>query len=285
MQFLVLQLLNALQYAMLLFLLSVGLTIIFGLLQFINLAHGALYAVGAYFGVSVAQYVGNFWVALIAVPFGVMCVGALLYFLFIQRLRDAGPLHQVLVTFGLVFVFLDIIRLGWGDVALSLDVPSSLQGTTVLGSVRYPSYRLFIIGLGLAIMLALWLVFDRTSIGARIRASVENDHMAMALGIHVERLFFWVFCLGCALAGLAGVVAAPVLSASTDMSIAILIPTLMVVVIGGLGSLKGAIIGSTIVAFIETFGAVVLTDFAAIGNYVLLAAVLLLRPKGLIPAK
>lgn len=283
--FWILQLMNALQYSMLLFLLSIGLTVIFGLLHFINLAHGALYMLGAYIGISIAAATGNYWAAFLLAPLAVMAIGAVLYFTLIQRLRQAGPMNQVLVTFGLIFVFLDLVRMGWGDVALGLDVPAVLSGTTDILSVSYPTYRLFIVVLGLAVMAVLIAILSRTQIGAMIRASVENGDMAAALGINVERLFFTVFCLGCALAGLGGVVAAPVFSASTGMGISILIPTLIVVVIGGLGSLQGAIVGSLIVGFLETVGAALLPGFAAILVYLLLAAILVIRPAGLIPAR
>lgn len=280
-----LQFLNAAQFSMLLFLLSIGLTVIFGLLHFVNLAHGALYMLGAYIGISVAAATGSFWAALVLAPLAVMAIGAVLYFTLIDRLRGAGPMNQVLVTFGLIFVFLDLVRIGWGDVALGLSAPEALAGTSRILGVQYPTYRLFIIALGLGVMAALWITLARTQIGAMIRASVENGAMAAALGINVGRLFFAVFCLGCVLAGLAGVVAAPVTSATTGMGISILIPTLIVVVIGGLGSLQGAIAGSLIVGFLETFGAVLLPGVAAVLTYVLLAAVLVLRPQGLLPAR
>lgn len=283
--FWVLQFLNALQYSMLLFLLSIGLTVIFGLMHFVNLAHGSLYMMGAYLGISAAAATGSYWGAFILAPIGVTIIGALLYFTLIDRLRNAGPMNQVLVTFGLIFVFLDLARLGWGDIALGLDAPDALSGTSSILGVSYPTYRLFIILLGAVVMAALWIVLARTQIGAMIRASVENEDMAAALGINVGRLFFVVFCVGCALAGLAGVVAAPVFSATTGMGVSILIPTLIVVVIGGLGSLQGAIAGSLIIGFIETVGAAFLPSFAALASYLLLAAILVLRPQGLIPAR
>lgn len=283
--FWILQFLNALQYSMLLFLLSIGLTVIFGLLHFVNLAHGSLYMMGAYIGVSAATMTGNFWAAFVLAPLGVTLIGALLYVTLIVRLRTAGPMNQVLVTFGLIFIFLDLVRIGWGDIALGLEAPASLTGASQLLGVAYPTYRLFIIALGALVMAVLWLVLSKTQIGAMIRASVENGAMASALGINVGQLFFAVFCVGCALAGLAGVVAVPVFSATTGMGISILIPTLIVVVIGGLGSLQGAIAGSLIIGFIETLGAVLLPDVAAILSYLLLAAILVFRPQGLIPAR
>ncbi|ARE85184.1 High-affinity branched-chain amino acid transport system permease protein LivH [Roseovarius sp. EC-HK134] len=279
-----LQALNALQLSMLLFLLSIGLTVIFGLMHFVNLAHGALYALGAYFAASVAA-VGGYWAGFFLAPVAVAGVGVLLYSGLIQRMRKSGPMAQVLVTFGLIFALLDITRIVWGDLALGLEVPELLAGRVALLGVEYPAYRLFIIALGLAIFGALAFVLSRTQIGAMIRAGVDNDAMAACLGINVERLFFIVFCVGCALAGLAGAVAAPLLSVTPDMGLQILIPTLIVIVIGGLGSLKGAIAGSLIFGFVQTFGAVLAPQLASVLIYALLAAVLVIRPVGLFPAK
>jgi branched-chain amino acid transport system permease protein len=279
------QLLNGLQYSMLLFLLSIGLTVIFGLLHFVNLAHGALYAMGAYIGISLSLHTGSFWLALVLAPLAVTAIGVLIYLLLVKRLRHAGPLSQVLVTFGLIFVFLDIIRIVWGDIALGMDAPEALRGMTSIFGVRYPSYRLFIIAVGAVIMVAMLLALSRSQIGAMIRAGVENDRMAACLGINVERLFFAVFCVGCALAGLAGVVAVPVLSATPGMGTDILIPALIVVVIGGLGSLHGAILGSFIVGFMATIGAVLLPGINSVLIFAALAAILVFRPQGLIPAR
>ena len=279
------QFLNGLQLSMLLFLLSIGLTVIFGLLHFVNLAHGALYMLGAYVGVSAAAYLGGFWAALVLGPAAVTLIGVGLYVTLIKRMRRAGPMNQVLVTFGLIFVIVDIVRVVWGDIALGLQQPAMLSGPVEIFGVSYPAYRLFVIALGAVVMVALSVVLTRTQIGAMIRAGVENDAMAACLGINVERLFFTVFCVGCALAGLAGVVAAPVFSATPEMGTTILIPTLIVVVIGGLGSLNGAILGSLIVGFIQTFGAVLTPGLASVLVYFLLAAVLIAKPEGLLPAR
>ena len=279
-----LQTLNALQLSMLLFLLSIGLTVIFGLMHFVNLAHGALYALGAYLAASVAATAG-FWAALLIAPLGVAAVGVALYGGLIQRMRKSGPMAQVLVTFGLIFALLDLTRMIWGDLALAMAVPAALSGQVDLLGVSYPAYRLFIIGLGAAVFAALALVLARTQIGAMIRAGVDNDAMAACLGINVERLFFVVFCVGCALAGLAGAVAAPLLSVTPGMGLQILIPTLIVIVIGGLGSLKGAVAGSLIYGFVQTFGAVLAPQLASVLIYALLAAVLVIKPVGLFPAK
>ncbi|WP_304618163.1 branched-chain amino acid ABC transporter permease [Paracoccus sp. (in: a-proteobacteria)] len=279
-----LQALNALQLSMLLFLLSIGLTVIFGLMHFVNLAHGSLYAVGAYVAASAAA-VGGYWAGFFLAPVAVAGLGILLYSGLIRRMRRSGPMAQVLVTFGLIFALLDLSRLIWGDLALSIELPALLAGRTALLGIEYPTYRLFIIGLGLAIIAALAFVLGRTQIGAMIRAGVDNDAMAACLGINVERLFFIVFCVGCALAGLAGAVAAPLLSVTPDMGLQILIPTLIVIVIGGLGSLKGAVAGSLIYGFVQTFGAVLAPQLASVLIYALLAAVLVIKPVGLFPAK
>lgn len=279
-----LQTLNALQLSMLLFLLSIGLTVIFGLMHFVNLAHGALYALGAYIAASIASTAG-FWAAIIVAPIGVALTGVLLYGGLIQRMRKSGPMAQVLVTFGLIFALLDLTRILWGDLALAMEMPALLSGQVSLLSVTYPAYRLFIILLGGLIFAALALTLARTQIGAMIRAGVDNDAMAACLGINVERLFFVVFCVGCALAGLAGAVAAPLLSVTPGMGLQILIPTLIVIVIGGLGSLKGAIAGSLIYGFVQTFGAVLAPQLASVLIYALLAAVLVIKPVGLFPAK
>ncbi|MCH9853720.1 MAG: branched-chain amino acid ABC transporter permease [Alphaproteobacteria bacterium] len=283
--FIILQLLNAMQYSMLLFLLSIGLTVIFGLLHFINLAHGALYMMGAYIGISIATATGNYWFAFALAPVMVALIGALLYWALLDRLRNAGHMSQVLVTFGLILIFIELVRIIWGDVELGLDTPTIFVGTTDLLNVTYPTYRLFIIGLGALMMGILWLILNRTQIGAIIRASVENETMAASLGINVGQLFFTVFCIGCALAGLAGIVAVPVFAATTGMGVDILIPALIVVVIGGLGSLQGAILGAFIVGFLEVFGAVFFPQIAAVTSYILLAAILILRPQGLLPAR
>lgn len=282
--FWVLQTLNALQLSMLLFLLSVGLTVIFGLMHFVNLAHGSLYAFGAYVAATLAGTLG-YWGGFLLAPVAVAALGAVLYFTLIRSQRRAGPMAQVLVTFGLIFVAVDATRLIWGDLPIGIAVPAVFEGQMSLLGVEYPIYRLFIIALGLAILGVLTLILTRTQIGAMIRAGVDNDQMAACLGINVERMFFLVFVVGCALAGLAGAVAAPVLSVTPDMGLQILIPTLIVIVIGGLGSLRGAVAGSLIFGFVQTFGAVLLPTLSSVLIYALLAAVLVIRPEGLLPAK
>jgi len=189
--FWVLQTLNALQLSMLLFLLSVGLTVIFGLMHFVNLAHGSLYAFGAYVAATLAGTLG-YWGGFLLAPLAVAALGAVLYFTLIRSQRRAGPMAQVLVTFGLIFVAVDAMRLIWGDLPIGIAIPAMLDGQLALLGVEYPIYRLFIIALGLVILGILTLILTRTQIGAMIRAGVDNDQMAACLGINVERMFFLV---------------------------------------------------------------------------------------------
>ncbi len=283
--FLLLQLLNGLEFAMLLFLLAVGLSVVFGLMNFINLAHGTLYMVGAFVGLAAAERVHSFWAALAAGPAAAAALGALFYALLLRRMQSASPIRQVLVTFGLIFVGIDAVRLVWGDYAQTLLAPSALGGSVAVFGEIYPAYRLFIIGLGLALALLLHLGLERTRLGAIVRAGVDDPVMAASLGVNVDRAFFFVFCLGCALAGLAGVVAAPVLEVYPGMDMAILIPTLIVVVVGGPGRLAGAFLGALLIGMAETFGAVLIPDFSSFMIYAVMALVLLLRPSGLLPAR
>jgi branched-chain amino acid transport system permease protein len=279
------QLLNGLQFAMLLFLLAVGLSIVFGLMNFINLAHGTLYMLGAFTGFAAATATGSFWAALAAGPLSAALLGAIFYALLLRRMQAESPMKQVLVTFGLIFVGIDSVRLIWGDYSQSLLAPTMLGGSVHFWGEAYPTYRLFIIALGLLLALLLYLGLERTKLGAAVRAGVDDRVMAQSLGVDVGRAFFIVFCLGCALAGLAGVVAAPVLEIYPGMDMAILIPTLIVVVVGGPGRLAGAFFGALLIGMAETFGAVLIPDFSSFLIYAVMALVLVLRPSGLLPAR
>jgi len=280
-----LQLLNGLQLAMLLFLLSVGLSVVFGLMNFINLAHGTIFMLGAYAGWTAAQLTGSYWTALAIGPLAAAAIGALLYALLFRRLLGASPLKQVLVTFGLIFIGYDVVRLVWGDYALALAEPRWLAGQIDLFGAAYPTYRLFVILLGLAVAALLHLGLERTRLGAIVRAGVDDRVMVSSLGIDVDRAFFVVFALGCGLAGLAGVIAAPVMSVSPEIDMSVLILTLVVVVVGGPGSLKGAFAGALVIGFADTFGQVFLPEFSAMLIYAVMAAVLLFLPAGLVPVR
>ena len=283
--FLIVQTLNGLQLSMLLFLLSIGLSVVFGMMNFINLAHGTLYMVGAYLALSAVRWFDSFWVALALAPLGVALIGAVFYAVLLKHMQRQSPMRQVLVTFGFIFVGFDAVRMIWGVLPHTIQVPDVLAGRVyILGEV-YPAYRLFIIAVGLVVLAALHFGLERTRLGAIVRAGVDDRTMVAALGINVERAFFLVFCLGCWLAGLAGVVSAPVFSIFPGMDMSILIFTLIVVVIGGPGSLKGAVIGSLVIGMADTYGQVMAPEFARVTIYALMAAVLLVRPHGLFPVR
>ena len=283
--FLVIQFLNGLQLASLLFLLSVGLTVVYGLMNFINLAHGTLYMLGAYIGLTLVRETESFWLAFMLAPLCVASIGAIAQMTVLRWAGKMDPMRQVLVTFGLVFVGLDVVRYIWGDYSHSISVPEIFSGTVPIFGQVYPSYRLFVVGLGSLVFLVLYLGLEKTRLGAVVRAGVDDSETASALGLDVKKAFFLVFCVGCGLAGLAGVVAAPMLSIYPGMDMSILILTLIVVVMGGPGSLRGAALGALLIGMLQTFGQVFVPALASIVVYMLMAIVLLLRPRGLLPIR
>ena len=283
--FLVIQILNALQLASLLFLLSVGLSVVYGLMNFINLAHGTLYMLGAVIGLTIVRESESFWLALLVAPVAIAFLAALLHILLLRRMQAVSPMKQVLVTFGLLFVGLDVVRYIWGDYTHAIEPPPLFSKSVLVFGELYPSYRLFVIAVGLLVFVVLYLGLERTRLGAVVRAGVDEREIAMSLGLNIELAFFVVFCLGCGLAGLAGVVAAPVFSVYPGMDMSILVLTLIVVVIGGPGSLRGAALGAFLIGFFETFGQVLLPSAASVIIYALMAVILLVRPGGLLPVR
>jgi branched-subunit amino acid ABC-type transport system permease component len=275
------QALNGLAYGALLFLLSIGLTLIFGMLDVVNLAHGSFYMLGAYAGLATLAVTGNFWLAALAAPLAVGLIGALVERGLLRPLYRRSPLDQVLLTFGLIYVFEDLVKWGWGGRIRSISPPELFSGRVSFGGLTLPSYRLFVIVFGLLVALVLWLVIEKTRLGAVIRAGVYDAEMTAGLGIDIGRVFTWVFAFGAALGGLSGVIAGPIQSAYPSMGVSILIPALMVVVVGGLGSLKGSLVGSLIIGQAETFGKAWLPGFSMLMIYVVMALIVLLRPQGL----
>jgi branched-subunit amino acid ABC-type transport system permease component len=275
------QALNGLAYGALLFLLSVGLTLIFGMLDVVNLAHGSFYTLGAYAGIAALGLTGNFWIAAVAAPVIVGLVGALVERGLLRPLYRRGPLDQVLLTFGLIYLFEDLIKWGWGGRIRSIEPPEIFSGRVTLGDVTLPAYRLFVIAFGLLVALLLWIVIEKTRLGAVIRAGVHDAEMTAALGIDIGRVFTLVFAFGAALGGLSGVIAGPIQSAYPSMGVSILIPALIVVVVGGLGSLKGSFVGSLVIGQAETFGKVWLPGVSMLMIYMVMALIVLLRPQGL----
>ena len=275
------QALNGLSYGVLLFLLSVGLTLIFGMLDVINLAHGSFYMLGAYAGLATLAVTGNFWLAVLAAPLAVGLIGALMERTCLRPLYRRSPLDQVLLTFGCIYLFEDLVKWIWGGKIRSIPPPEVFSGSVNFLGATVPSYRLFMIVFGLAMAVALWLLIERTRLGAIIRAGVFDAEMAAGMGINIDRVFTGVFAFGAALGGLSGVIAGPIQSASPPMGAGILIPALIVVVVGGLGSLKGSLVGSLIIGQAETFGKAWLPGSSMVIIYVVMALVVLFRPQGL----
>src|ERR1700720_370661 len=240
MEVFVAQLLNGLVYGVLLFLIAAGLSLIFGLMNVVSLAHGSFFMLGAYFGLSIFRITGSFWWALVLAPIPVIALGVLMELLFLRPLYRRGHLDQVLLTFGFTFVFLDLVQTLWGRTVLRLPVPDALQGTVQIGLGVFSAYRLCLIGFGFAIALLLWLFLERSRVGAMVRAGVDNALMAPAVGANIPARATGIFCLGVASGALGGISAAPVIGLYPGMDSEILIPASIVIVIGALASLRAS---------------------------------------------
>ena len=275
------QALNGLAYGALLFLLSAGLTLIFGMLDIVNLAHGWFYMLGAYAGIVTLAVTGNFWVAALVAPLIVGVVGALVERGLLRPLYRRSPLDQVLLTFGLIYLFEDLIKWGWGGRIRSIAPPEIFSGRMTLFGVTLPAYRVFVIAFGVLMAILPWIVIEKTRLGAVIRAGVYDAEMTAGLGIDIGRVFTLVFAFGAALGGLSGVIAGPIQSAYPSMGVSILIPALIVVVVGGLGSLKGSFVGSLVIGQAETFGKVWFPSVSMLMIYLVMALIVLARPQGL----
>lgn len=279
---LLVQLLNGLVFSMLLFVLAAGLSLIFGQMNVINLAHGAFYLLGGYTGLSLVRRFDNFWLALLLAPVLVAALGLVIEYLFLRRLYGSQRhLDQVLLTFGLALVAADQMRRQWGAHVEAVPPPALLSGQVQLLNIQFPVYRLALIGLGLALAAGLWLLLEHTRLGAVIRAGVSDAQMVGGLGINIEGVFAGVFALGVGLAALAGVAGAPVLNLYPGLDFEILILTLVVVVAGGLGTLKGAFFGSLLIGMADTFGKALWPEFSLFFIFGIMAAVLAIRPTGL----
>jgi branched-chain amino acid transport system permease protein len=283
--FLTEQLLNSLQFSMLLFLLAIGLSVVFGLMDYLNLSHGTIYMFAAYMAFTITQATGSFWAALAIAPLVAAAAGVLLYYALLRHAGRQGHLSQVLLTVGVIYMGTDLLRIAYGDLAKGVAQPDLLSGSIRIFSVPYPSYRLFIIALGFAVIAALYFGLERTRLGALVRAGVDDRATAETLGIDIEKVFAFVFAIGAYLAGLGGVVAAPIFGVYPGMDVSIIILVLIVVVVGGLGSLKGAVLGSLLIGFADTFGKILLPQFAMMMIYFVMALVLIFRPSGLLPAR
>lgn len=296
---LLLQVLNGAQFGILLFLVAAGLTLVFGIMDFINLAHGVLYMVGAYLMASLSAVTGSFWLGLLLTLPATMLVGLVLEVAIFRRLYDRPHLDQVLATFALVMILSEGVKIIWGAAPLNVSMPELLSGSIPLaGPIRFPIYRLAIIAAGLATAFGLWFVIGRTRIGMLLRAGAHDRAMVSALGVDIGRLFMLVFAFGAMLAGFAGAIVSPILSVDPGMGDQILILGFVVIVIGGVGSIRGAFIASLLVGIIDTvgriFGPIVLKmvldldaatqagrTVAPMLVYILMAAILCWRPNGL----
>ncbi len=298
-----LQALNGVQFGVLLFLVAAGLTLVFGVMDVINLAHGALYMVGAYFCAAATAWSGSFAVGLLLALPASLVFGIVLERLVFRRLYARDHLDQVLATFGLILMIDEGVRTIWGSAPMSVAMPDALSGSIpLIGTLRYPVYRLAIIGAGLGAAVGLSVLVGRTRAGMRLRAGASNAAMVSALGVDVGRLFMLVFGLGAVLAGFAGAMVAPILSVDPGMGDGVLIPVFVVIVIGGVGSVRGAFVAALLVGLLDTlgrtFGPIVLRslmDPAAASQagrtlapmliYLLMAGVLAVRPAGLLGAR
>jgi branched-chain amino acid transport system permease protein len=280
--FLITQSLNALSQAALLFFLGVGLTLIFGIMRIVNFAHGTLYMLGAFVGYSLVRVTGSFWAALLLAPLAVGLVGMLFEFSILRRLyrRDASAF--LMVTFGLALVLGEIIRLTWGPEALQVEAPQAFSGIVFLLDEPFPTYRLFLVGAGTIVAVALWQFLDHTRLGLLIRAASQNPEMVSALGIDVNLVRSVVFGIGCGLAGIGGVLAAPLVTASVGMAATMIIDAFVIVIIGGMGSFLGSLIAALLVAVTQVFGEYYLPDLALAFMYLLMLVVLVVRPGGLL---
>ena len=297
------QILNGLQFGIMLFLMSAGLTLIFGVMGLINLAHGSLYMIGAFMAAAVASATGSFILALFAALSAAALAGAIVEMTIIRKLYNREHLDQVLATFALILIFSEGTRWVFGSFPLYLDVPAYLQGAVTLpGGIQYPLYRITLIVFGLIIGAGLGLLITKTRIGVQIRAGENDREMVSALGVNISKLYTFVFALGAALAGLAGALVGAIQSVEVGMGEPVLILAFVVIVIGGIGSVKGALIGSILVGLTDTLGGIFLpklfnlfmdlatatnvgSSIASMSIYILMSIVLVWRPTGLFGQK
>ena len=280
--YILIQLLNGVQYGLLLFLLATGLTLVFGVMGIINLAHGSFFMIGAYLALTLTRLGMPFAVTIVLSLIGAVAIGIVTELVTLRHIYGRDHLDQVLLTFGLILIFNETVRLLWGADIQSLPMPEALSGSIPLfGRHRYPAYRLFVTAFGLLVGAGLWLLINRTRLGMIIRAGASRRETVGAMGININLVFTAVFGLGAGLAAVSGTVAAPILSLYPGMGEEIIIITFVVVVIGGLGSLRGALLGSLLIGVADTFGKAMLPELSSVMVYVMMVVVLLFKPRGL----
>jgi branched-chain amino acid transport system permease protein len=280
MNFWIIQGLNGLAFGSLLFILASGFSLIFGLMRIVNLSHGAYFMLGAYVGLSAIEAGVNFWIAIL-IGGGAICIRGTMIERFILRRLNGQPLAQVLVTLGIAFIIADACVWIWTGDPRPVPMPRELAGAFRVSNLAFPIYRLFVIGVAFALAAALWFLLERSRLGAMIRAGVDDLPMARAMGIRTSLLFSAVFCLGSALAGAGGVLAGPILSVYPGLDSDMLPLALVVVILGGVGSLVGAFVGSLIIGFIYSYGQALFPDLAYVILFLPMVLVLTLRPTGL----
>ena len=296
------QFFNGLQLGLLLFLLAAGLTLVFGIMDMMNLAHGSLYMLGAYVAAQITLWTGSFVLGVAVSLLVILFLGVCLEAGLLRPLYARGHLDQVLATFGMILFFNEFVRLVWGPEGIEVPLPDFLKGNIVIFDIPLPNYRLVVIGVGLIVALMMYLLVTKTRTGMLIRAGASNRDMVQALGIDINRVFTLVFGIGAALAALAGALAGPILAVTIGMGENILIQVLVVIVIGGIGSIRGAFVGAMLIGIIDILGRSFLDTFfklflpvnaaetagpavASMLIYILMAAVLFFKPQGLFPAK
>lgn len=280
MAFYTIQILNGLSLAMLLFLISSGLSVIFGLMRIINLAHGSFYLIGGYTGLSVIAHTGSFWLAILCAAAVVALLGMVLQRTLLQHV-SGNELGQVLMSFGVLLVISDLALWYWGGLPQTLARPDFLNGSFRYAGLVFPKYRVALILCGIAGALLIWLIIERTRIGAVIRAGVDDPEMVRGIGIDIRMVFLLVFGAGAALAGAAGVLGGAMLGIYPGADFEVLLQAFAVVVIGGLGSLRGAFVGSLLIGFSDTIGKAVFPEFAMFTIFVPMVVMLVIRPEGI----
>jgi branched-chain amino acid transport system permease protein len=276
---------HGLAYAGLLFLVSSGLTLVFGMMNVLNFSHAAFYMLGAYFAFSIMQYSGSFWFALVISPLLLLVIGATVQRFLLRKVHSLGHLHELLLTFGLAYVIHEAVKWLWGNSPQAMTVSGFLAESVNLFGITYPVYRLFVFGLSTAVGIFMALILFKTRIGIIVRAAVDDSEMVSALGINVSFVFMGVFAVGAALSGLAGAAAGPLLSVFPGMAEAIIVDAFVVIVVGGMGSLGGALLAALIIGQLQSFGVLLFPSFSLALIYMLMAFVLIVRPEGLLGEK
>lgn len=277
--------LHGLAYAGLLFLVSAGLTLVFGMMNVLNFAHAAMYMLGAYFSYTLLQETNNFWLSLMASPILLFIIGALIERFLLRRVHKFGHVHELLLTFGLAYIITEVVKWVWGNFPLAVNIEGFLGETVDIIGITYPVYRIFIFACAALVGTVMALILYKTRLGIILRAAVNDSEMVNALGFNVPLVFMGVFAFGAALSGFAGVIAGPLLSTYPGMAHEILIDAFVVIVVGGFGSLGGAVIASLLIGELQSFGVLLFPDLSLALVYLLMAAVLIIKPSGLFGEK